>query len=356
MKTFFANMSHGNEPYVLAANVGISLGDVIIPQIYHEKQRQILKRWFGSNPRIYLDRRGGNILRPLLFDGDYASYINRVVRYKKALKRKLERHLKNFEAVSLTGEKKSFANPDVELNIGSPFRTSARQSFYIFPGLLSEYAENCPVKVENIGAFIDFARENEAGHEKIFIPEINSFSYRKRKPKKNEISTPPLKRKGNHKERINQAILVTLPGAATPHSELIGLAGDIQKYGFDTYRLAEDTKLHGKVAETHEIIFNPNLKAVLARAGWGTLWLCQVAEKPIITPCWKQTDDPEIYHNNLTIKELGLGVVYKNFGGKVIAEALSKVGKIKELNKGLFDKFGTLDGISFVQQKIKEML
>lgn len=62
MRTLFANLTHGNEPYILAASIGNDLGDVVIPLVYPEKQEKILRGWVGDKEHIYLDRNSGDIL------------------------------------------------------------------------------------------------------------------------------------------------------------------------------------------------------------------------------------------------------------------------------------------------------
>ncbi len=353
MTTLFAAISYGNEPYILAASIGTGLGEVVIPEIY-PGEREILRRWVGDDPRIYLDPVSGIILSRVHFRDDYKNYIQRVLTDGKSVEDDLSHHLRDFEAVSLTGERKRFRDPEIELNIGLPISTHRRRSFYVFPGLISEYAQKSPVDTAGEESFIKCAQEIERSHRLIFIPEVNAFSYLGRGPGEREVYTPPLKRRGKHSEQIDEGIFLTLPGSRVLADDLSRAA---KKANMHIYHLPENEGgLPGTTVENHEIIFNPNIKVVLARAGWGTLWLCQVAEKPIMTPIWKQNDDPEIGHNNQTIKKLGLGVVYEEFSDTTIREALTKVDKIKELNGRLLEKFGTLDGIGFVQERIRSSL
>lgn len=352
MKTIFVNIAHGNEPYILGGSIGYGLGEVIIPNIYKNRQLEILKRWVGNNPGVYLDDVSGSIIDKILFHGDYADYISRVVANKKTVENELDYHLKDFEAVSLTGKRKRFRKIDIEINAGSPISTRYR-SFYVFPGLHSEYASNSIIKYENVDSFVASVKETEERQQKIFIPKINSFSYFDRAPVKNEISTPPLKSKSTNNQKIERGILVSLPGSMVMAKELIEASKSSE---VTIYHMAQDNRLPGFVTDNHEIIFNPNIMAVLARSGWGTLWLCQVAEKPIMCPIWKSTDDPEIYHNNITVEKFGLGVIYEKFNSDVLRKALSKADSIKRLNESLYDEFGTLDGIRFVQEKISSDL
>jgi len=356
MRTLFANLAHGNEPYILAANIGNALGDVVIPLIYPDRQEKILREWVGNSKHVYLDRGSGDILSRIIFHGNYQDYINRILREGKSVKAELTEYLKDFEAISLAGEKKRFKQPKIELNIGSPLSLEKTKSFYIFPGLISEYAANSPVNVEGLKDFITLAKDTEEKHKMIFIPEINSFSYKRRGRGKKEVSTPPLKRKGYNNDPIERGILVTLPGSLVYKDELCRAAEKTRKI----YHLAGDD-LPGEplpAHTTHEIFFNPNIVAVLAKAGWGTLWLCQVGEKPIIAPAWRETDDLETYHNNQTVEALGLGIIYKEFTEDLIQQAITKVDRIKQLNRELYEMFGhfTWDGISFVQEEIKEYI
>lgn len=355
MPVLYANISHGNEPYILAASVGVSSGEIVIPEVYPGWQQHTLRRWIPQDlwNKVYLDREGGDILDAVLFRTNYNDYVRRVATQQKNVGDSLAQHLKDFEAISLAGKRKRFRNPEIELNVGSPISTPIPRSFYLYPGLLSEYAENCPVSVEGIQEFARIAKENETRQEMVFISTINSFSYTSREPVEKEVPTPPLKRKGYHNSPIHEGIFASLPGSMILADELINAA---KRADIEVYHLPENKELPGREVRTHNVIFNPNIKAVLARAGWGTLWLCQVAEKPIITPARRDTDDPEVYHNNQTVDALGLGVVYEEFSPKVIQEASTKVDKINQLNRILFERFGTLDGISFVQGRIERVL
>ena len=183
MPTLFVNMSHGNEPYILAASIGVGLGEVVIPEIYSERQSAILRHWVGDNPSVYLDRKAGEILGRILFRGKYQDYVKRVVNNHKEVRDELKDHLRDFEAVSLTGERKRFKSPDIELNVGSPISTG-RRSFYVFPGVHSEYAKRSPIKVDYIDDFIRIAEETEYDQQTIFIPEVNTFSYYNENPTK----------------------------------------------------------------------------------------------------------------------------------------------------------------------------
>ena len=95
-------------------------------------------------------------------------------------------------------------------------------------------------------------------------------------------------------------------------------------------------------------IANDAISFQFARAGWGSVWLSMFLAKPLIVPAFDPTDDPEIYFNNLAVRELGIGHVYQN---ESLAEILGMREQIRahqtSLTQDIEKKFGSLDGNAY---------
>jgi len=352
MKTVFSHCASGHEPYLIAAGVGKQIGEVVVPQFpTYKAQPQILADWYGKDPKIFLDQTAGQITDKLGYHGDYREFIKINLREGENVKKELIEHLRDFEAVSLTGTKKQFKNPEIGVSIGAvTYVPHLEKTHFIYPCTNSEIVDQSPYHIEGKEEFVKIARKEEEQYKRVFIPEINTFSYKSREMLHNEVSTPPLKGSLINQQNIEKGIFYNISGTG---SELNTAVLDaVKKSNLVVYKpsFADGPG----IKSNPDVIFNSNCIAMVARAGWGTMWMCQRAEKPIIAPAFKENDDPETYHNNITIEKVGLGVVFDDFDPSVIERALARTEIIKGLNKQLEMKFGTLDGLQYVAQKIQE--
>ena len=344
--------AHGHGPYLIAAGVGREIGPVIINHFprYGNVQLEILKKRYGKDPNIFMDRGSGEILSQIDFFGDYRDFIRRNNRYGERVRKELADHLRSFEAVSLAGEKRLFKSPKLSISAGARFVPFPEKTCYVYPALMSTIAKYSPFEIDGIDKFVEALEVEESCYERIFIPEINPFSYTSIKRLKREISVPPLSHMLENYENIPKSIYYNISGATDRQNEEIIRA--VKKTDLQIYKATEAI---GPGIPAHpSIVFNKNCIAQLARAGWGTLWMGQLAEKPIIAPPFKENDDPEIYYNIKTVEKFGLGVIFDKLTAKIIADALTKVDRIKRLNRKLLKKFGTLDGLSYVANQIRE--
>jgi hypothetical protein len=343
---------HGHGPYLIAAGVGRELGSVIINRFprFGDLQDKILRKWYGDDPNIFIDEGSGKILAQIDFFGDYRDFVRRNLAHGKEVRKELRDYLRGFEAVSLSGERREFSNPEISISAGARFVPDPEKTFYVFPALTTEMAKRAPSKVDHIEEFISIVRDEEVRYKGVFLPEITTFSYTSIEKLPQEISTPPLTHRLRNDEQLPRSIYYNLSGASGEQDRDIIRA--VQQTNLQLYR-APETDGPGLPAGP-SIIFNTNCLAQVARAGWGTIWMCQLAEKPIIAPKFRENDEPEVFHNLRTIEKFGLGVVFQSLIPEVIDSAVSKIDSIKDLNRQLLRKFGTLDGLQFVAGKIRE--
>lgn len=360
-RTIVGITDSGFEPMFLTYGLGHSFGDVVVPHFYGNVQRNIAKRERFEN--FYLDPNLAEILRPVIFNNNFEEYFKSNLEKHDNVEKELKDYLRSFEAVSLDDRIKTFELPDIEINVGSMLSYKPESGYYVYPAVQSDLLKFLPEMYEDLNSPLPFelsdinelaaiARKTEESYRIVFIPEINSFSYTATSKLRNEVSTPPLKRRVENNMDIPRSIYVNISGHETRAEDIIEAA---KKVKMNVYSPQEQTNTHGNKGPP-SLIFNRNVKAVIARVGWGTLWMCQIAEKPIITPEYEIGDHPEVYHNNETVKELGLGAVYKEFDSTLLRNALRKPHTIKKVNDKILKKFGTLEGLDFVEETIRNDL
>ncbi len=348
-KVVAAYCSHGHAPYILAAAVGKQMGNVIVP--YFEEYRnqcEILRYWVGSD-RVYLDANLGELLSRVSFKGDYRDFIFRNVRYGKDIREEIRSYEESgFDTFSLDGKKRHFDMANVRLSLGARNLPFPERTYYIFPALGSETAERCPYEVKDREAFIEIVRREEEKYRAILIPEANTFSYTTRQRMPMEVSVPPLALAFSSDEVLEaDGVYYSLSGTGSGlNREVIKAVEAAQRLNLVVYK-PKELELQYGIDAGAKAMLDSHVIAVIARAGFGTLWNLQVAERPIIAPEFKEGDDPEVYHNNKTVTALGLGVVFDSFDEDVLRNAMRKPVCISALNRHIVEKYGSLDGIEY---------
>jgi len=101
---------------------------------------------------------------------------------------------------------------------------------------------------------------------------------------------------------------------------------------------------------------NPNIVAVLARSGFGSIWQALVNQKPIGVIRPRPQDDPEVFHNAKVVEWAGIGTILDD-DMKPLLEALpSFLSNIQRHLKLDDDMFGTMDGIEYTSAEIKRSI
>ena len=369
-KIIIVNPCHGNEPYILATDVALSINKllesegkpkakIVVPLIYGQRQEAILKENFsGHTDEIFLDERLGQFYKEVLFqNGKFDEHLaTMVVNQSRVQDLVMDYMSRNFVAISLaTGEITDFNGRDVvmDINAGSRFITH-QDSYFVFPALLSELLEETaksglPFNHDHLEVVQKAARERESTYRAKFLPHIHTFSYQDEDyPKEGKSFTPPLKHPTTHPPGIEEEGVYVM--ASGTGSEVDNVTTNAKDLGLTVYRSPFINLDYGKAA-LPDVIYHPNIVAVFGRMGWGTGWITQQAEKPFIVVPYTAPDDPEIYFNIKTLREKKLGVVYE--GQKdIVKQALTLVGDIKAINQQIESTYGTRDGIDYVARRI----
>ena len=338
-RTIYINPSHGNEPYILGGLIAKKVSEglkkklggkskIIVPHIYGSRQERILSE-VGLRGIVHLDPELGKMYEPLLFrNNDFSQHLTDLIDYQEEVQRKIREHLK-----------KEYGDIFFELNIGSKISTGAL-TYYAFPVIISELLERTLQEPELVRNFsqskleqaLEIMQEVESGIQTFFIPDYHTFSYdRNRKPKQNEISTPPLKSKPKENKddipRMSTYFMISGTGSELEYT--LKEAENLQEHGFHII-VPPWTETDKFEKRSPDVISNFNIVRVDSRAGWGTIWTCQLCEKQFVPLPYNSGDDPEIYFNVKTLYSVN----------QYMATEIQE------------KKFGTLDGLSFVADQI----
>ncbi len=360
---FFINIAHGNEPYVLGTNIALAVKDllkaegrearIIVPLIYGERQKRIIKETAVDISNIEYDEESGGLLDKIRLSGaNFDAQLEALVKCRKTVEEELKEHLKRTLG----------SGGFIEINAGSYVSADATIAYYVFPYIHTDLLnqtrkDKLPFNQRNIGKVLNEVEASEQRYSLIFIPEINMLSAIGRQKRANEESTPPLKHPRESTEDLEGAIFMHLSGTGSCREEIIKAAKQIPfpKYFAQAFKSSvagvEDKISQHNAIYNPAILYNPAIKAVFGRPGWGILWECQVAQKPFISVPYITIDDPEIKYNIQILEEFGMGVVYTG-QPNIVELAMEKQPSIDILTAQLTERFGTIDGINYAARKI----
>lgn len=316
---------HGNEPYLIVASAwtasnrylesrGLKGTVLLLPKIYPQMNRILLEEFPDQGDNIFLSDELGRIQKETEFTrAGYQAHINNVASNQPRVQEEYSNSISRpIDATSLSGEVRTFnpQNERLEINAGS--NVSGERSHFIFPITLSRLIQSIlddpqalkhydPKKLEIVQRY---AEELEKKYRSVIIPQPGT-----RDLKEPEIPTLPFKRKQtppNIGVKPEKGIYVMGSGSGIGQEFVLYQAEQLEKIGFDVFRPPWLTGF-GKEALPN-ILFHPNIVAVLARAGMGIVWLSLVAGKPVIAipPNWD--DCPEINMNIHRLEKEKLGV------------------------------------------------
>lgn len=366
----FVNPNHGNEPYILGVNIALSINqilrqngypeaEIVVPLLYPGRQEKILKEEFGVQAgRIHMDKDAGDLMQVTKFgQSQYADHLQKLSLYNVQLHEQVRDHLsRDFRVATLAnGETREFNGRNVVLDINTGSRFPATDSSYFaFPVLLSDLLRetlktDLPFNKKLLEQVQKQAMDFEAGYKMRFIPETHTFSYQGSDfDGQGKEFTPPLKHPITDPTKVDrEGIYVMVSGTGSGVDYVMQSASDLGLEVFHSPFISMETG----TAMLPDVIYHPQIKAVFGRMGWGTGWICQQAEKPFIVIPHLPDDDPEIYFNLKTLEAARLGKIYEG-QADVVREALSLTGDIKRLNNFVMRKYGTLDGVDYIANKI----
>lgn len=361
--------SHGHAPYLLGVNLLRNLEvDICVPHYYGERQREILKDEFSKKTnidRIFLSRDLGLLFKSLLSDKDNAptfnEYSKNVRSEYEAIGNELGRILtKGVDAISLSGKDKRFLNFDFAVNTGLPVCSPVKPTIYAFVGKMSEIYRRAPKETNHTESLAKVWDEVESSFTHWFVPRLNSLWYLKYQEKViNETPSLESPTHVNHDDLVQpNSILVVSSGTDKGVPELKELiASAPKKYTFITLDESNDVfKELNLRGYSPRVWGNPNVIAVLARSGFGTIWKALVNEKPIGVIKAPIEDDPEIYHNAQVVRMSGIGTMLDNNLDPLIdalPQYLSKIQEQLEIDKKTFKK---IDGIKYTSDELRKII
>ena len=363
------NFAYGTGPYLRTTDLAVAFNDelekvgrermgIIVPWVYGEKQKNILLEEFAEHEKKYpgeilLDTKLGALLRSIFYaDCTYEEALGAWIKKYRDVSLEAYQHLSfAFEVETLNGEKKNIDGTKikVELNRSPRIRYNVAPSYFSSFASIADILEQAQV-VKEIAVDLDLLKKGvEAAewvekHQKmrcIAWPATFSYMQDMKLRYHDEIMVPPIAPlPQSNVDEIEKGIFVTITGIPG----LERLYADAKRLGLKLYSNDMEAVPGSEHALPH-IIPNKNIMLQFARSGWSSIWISMISGTPLVVPEFDSHDDPEIYFNNSSVEELGLGIVYR---GEALEEILAKAESIRQssarIKQQVLDKWGTLDG------------
>lgn len=366
------NFAYGTGPYLRTTELAIAFNDslvargkkripFIIPLVYGEKQKRIMREEFGAHVKKYpdeilLDGRLGAILKTVFYgDATYEDALKKWTAHMEDVSRDARKYLGGAcEVETLGGVKKKVngreivvelnRSPRIHLDVAPAYSTS----FGYISQILKESMEagrgavNVDAVLLTKGAAV--ARVIEESQKMHAMAYPATFSWRKdysplyaMEVLVSPITSLPHGDAGGIAEEGIYVTITGIPGLERLYEEArkIGLT----LYSNDTNSVQGSSKALPHVVQNEKIIFQ------FARSGWGSVWLSLFTGTPVIVPEHDPADDPEIFFNNRAVEALGIGMVYR---GEPLPEILEKCDGMRancaHAKENIVARFGTIDG------------
>lgn len=353
--------AHGHAPYLLGARLLRNVAaDICIPDYYGETQRRILLEEFPADAyRIFLSGELGSLLKPLLLDRALTPDIDSFSRSVKQNVHQISAGLESMcrdgvDAVSLTGIKKKFHGFNFALNTGLPVFSPVKQTFFAFVGKMSAIYECSPYQSPDIKALAEIWKRVESAFEKMFVPRLNSLAYLKYDDT-GVTFTPPFARPYpiDNESIPGNSTLVIASGTGLDVEKLLQLTSSHPA----NYVTLNDSPAQVPFERIPSTSWgNPNIVAVLARSGFGSIWQALVNQKPIGVIRPRPQDDPEVFHNAKTVEWAGIGAALDETIMPLVdcpSRFTANLNAQMEMNIGTF---GTMDGIEYASAQFARYL
>jgi hypothetical protein len=374
MRYIVTNFAYGYGPFLRTTDLALRINElartkgketmgIIVPWVYGERQKQIMRDEYGAeSEHIYLDRDLGEILKKVFYaDQSYEEALAAWVNSYESASSDAHAHLSGDLTVETLGGKSMTIPgqnirlevaraPRLSYNVAPAYGATFGHISEILKATLANGVDKIAANRDLVTRAIPLAEKLEGTQKMIGLAHPGTFSYRpERIPLPNEIRIPPtLPAPRLDQTPMAPGIYVTITGIPG----LERLYSEAQQLGLTIY-CNDPERLPGSIKATPDVIGNEAIKLHIARSGWGSVWNSQFAGKPVVVPPFDPHDDPEIYFNNLCVEKLGLGVVYK---GEPLSELLQKAEaltpKIRHINSKILSEFGTFDGNSLLAEKI----
>ncbi len=373
MKYILTNFAYGNAPFILCGHLAkkvieLSKQDlgIIFPLVYGEKQKKILQEELGDfTKNVFFDKRFGEILSSIFYSGnDFEEHLKEFVESHELKQKELKAHFeKEIELEDFEGNKKLISTSEIicEISRNPQIKTPVKPSFYtnfaFYSEILGESKNNSEINIneEFLMKSAEIFKEIENSQSLCFIQQPNSFSYRKQSVEKsNKIEVPPFYELDKTTDvNIEKGIYATITGI--PGLEAFYEA--VTKSGLKVYSSKKVENVDSEV-KLPNVLQNDNILFHFCRSGWGSVAKSIIAEKPIITLPYQKGDDPEIYFNNKTLKELELAIFLDaDFDTSKLFFQGEKIKKnYLALKNELKNNFGTTDAFGYTAEQILKHL
>ncbi len=384
MKYLVTNFAYGTGPYLrttefaLAVNrecerLGMERYGIIVPLVYGDKQKRIMKEEFGAEisahpDEILLDAELGAMLGSVYYgDNSYEEALRKWVATVGSVSEQAERHLRgNLDIERLSdGVRTTVPGSDIVLELAR----APRVRYGVAPvyaatfGYISEVLEHVLEEPETAISLdralaaeaIPMMRQLEEQAVLIGHAEPGTFSYLENRAPRyaSEVPIPPtISTPRPNTDAIEEGIYVTITGIPG----LERLYAEAEKLGLKLY--SNDTKsVPGSHKLLPHVVPNPAIRFQFARSGWGSVWLSMLSGTPIVCPDFDPKDDPEIFFNNRCIEKLGIGIIYRGQPLSAIVEEAERLKPgIAAFVRSLQDRFGILDGSAYTATLIAKQL
>lgn len=363
------NFAYGTGPYLRTTDLAIAFNDelqrnkkprmrILVPWVYGEKQRRVMLEEFrdydlGYPGEILLDAELGSMLRRVFYGGGaYRDALEKWTKQYQTVSQEIHRHLSGrFEAQTLTGGTVEVNGQDiaVELSRSPRVRYDVAPSYFSSFAYVGEILERASsIALHRVGR--DVLRKGvkaanwvEEHQTMRFIAYPATFGYFKtwepRYPG-DSLAPPLVPPTRSNTENIKPGVFVTVTGIPG----LKRLYAEATRLGIALYS-NEPEQVPGSERQSPHIIPNKDILLQFARAGWSSIWISMLAGTPLVIPPFDLDDDPEIYFNNVSVKELELGIIYS---GQTLESLITEGPRLKEsydnIKRRILEKFDTLDG------------
>ncbi|NQV78080.1 MAG: hypothetical protein HQ490_06965 [Lutibacter sp.] len=347
----------GFAPFIMGAHIASDVATylqaqgrdirIIMPHTHGNPQSRIINGELGLENLVILDKTLGNLYNSSSFvTSDFAKNMDYIVQNRKKVESVIQKHIET-----------NYGTPDITISIGGRIIPKAKLiTAYAYPQIVSELM-GAVARDQGINGRFDVStakkaeeemRKIEAEYDIACISSVHTFSYLKneRQPSHpNEILTPPLARiPGKSQIKVpKNSVFCMASGTGSEISSVAEKGLEYLRQGMTIYTTPAGIEAFGDQAPNvrvhrglpDEIIASPNLERVIARAGWGTLWLCQQTDTNIEAVPYdpeKRGDDAEIYYNLRTLAAIDL----------------------MEATKQQRKEFPNMDGLAYVAKQIIE--
>lgn len=390
--TILANPGHGNGPTVallMAAEAIERISgrpvNLIFPDLPRAPQRFVIKmrRAPGRKLRVFFDARLGKLLgRITLRDNDFRQNVSDIADSQEdvqALGRAhVARGLRNLVEFTDDGKDSPSAcefqaeDLTLELNHGSRAAFLPRErAFYFFPCMLSDLLKSPEVMStldESTRAkALSRITALEASYARIFLPIVHTFSWDSSWKQPSNVCFTPFPRPAPESQSSappkGPGVYLMPSGVGNKGNELVVKAARAMLEALGEalaiyYPPADEPPKGFKERFPHAVPLNPraiphpDIRFVVGRAGWGTLWECLNAAKVFVAIPALPGDDPEIKFNLRTLRNRNLGIVWEEGMGALKDHYSSVKQAIQDFLAELNKDFGTIDGLEVMAREI----